>query len=146
MKGQNSESKLASIVSDNKNVKNANSERGSKENTGLRLVGDEPLTNRDEEKAEAFNAFFTSVFNNTDRPWAALSPELTDHKYGNSNFPFVDTEIVGDLLYPLNIHKSMGSDRIHPRVLKELVGVIAGPSRSSDNILGGLGRSLLTES
>ena len=45
-----------------------NSKRRSKENIGQILDEDGHLTNRDEEKAEAFNAFFASVFNNTDRP------------------------------------------------------------------------------
>jgi len=61
----------------------------------MMLVEDGHLTSRDEE-VEAFNAFFVSVFNNTDRPWAASSPELEDHNCGNSVFSFVDTDIVRD--------------------------------------------------
>ncbi|KAK4818859.1 LOW QUALITY PROTEIN: hypothetical protein QYF61_020078 [Mycteria americana] len=101
--------------------------RRSKENIGPILVEDGHLTNRDEEKAEAFNASFASVFNNTDRPWAAWSPESEDHGCENSDFPFVDTEMVRDQLYQLNVHKPRGPDRIHPRVLKEVVDVMAGP-------------------
>lgn len=79
------------------------------------------LTNRSEGKADAFHALFVSGFS---RPSASQSPELEDHKCGNSDFLFVDTTIVRDQLYQLNIHKSMGPHGIHPSVLKEPVNVI----------------------
>ncbi|KAK4827622.1 hypothetical protein QYF61_019832 [Mycteria americana] len=61
------------------------------------------------------------------QPWIAQSSELEDHDCGNSDFPFVDTEIVGDQLYQLNVHKSTRPDGINPRVLKEVADVTAGP-------------------
>ena len=84
---------------------------------GLVLVEDGHLTNRDEE-VETFHGFFASVFNNIHRPWAAWFSELEGHKCGNKNFPSVETEIVRDQLYQLNVHKCMGPDGIHPGVLK----------------------------
>ncbi|KFP59003.1 RNA-directed DNA polymerase from mobile element jockey, partial [Cathartes aura] len=41
--------------------------------------------------------------------------------------PFVDTAIVGDQLYQLPVHKSLGPDGIPPRGLEELADVMAGP-------------------
>lgn len=84
--------KLASAVSDNKKgfVKSINSKRRSKGHTGLILVDYGHLTNRDNDKAEAF-IIFASVFNNTGRPWAAQSPELEGHECRNNDFPLMDT-------------------------------------------------------
>ncbi|GAB0209633.1 mitochondrial enolase superfamily member 1 [Grus japonensis] len=122
------ELKLASVVSDNKKVffKYVNSKRRSKENIGAILVEDAHLTNRDEEKVEAFNVVFASVFNNIDSPWATRSPESEDYECGNSDFSCVDTEIVRDQLYQLNVHKSMGPDGFPPRLLKELADITVG--------------------
>jgi len=118
----------------------------SKENIALILVVYGHLTNRDAGKAEEFNAFFASVFNNTDRPWTTWSSELEHHECGNSGFPFVHTEIVQDQLYQPNVQKSMRPDGIHPRVLQDLADVWQEPSRSSTKGLGSLGRSPLTVS
>ena len=41
--------------------------------------------------------------------------------------PTIQEETVRDLLLQLDCHKSMGPDEIHPRVLRELVEVIAEP-------------------
>lgn len=52
--------------------------------------------------------------------------ELEDQGCGNSDFPFVDAEIVRDRLYQLSVQKFMGPDGVHPRVLKETADVMAG--------------------
>lgn len=52
--------------------------------------------------------FFCSVYNNTDKPWAAQPPESEDHESGSSHFSFVDTEIERDQMHQLNVHKSVG--------------------------------------
>lgn len=51
------------------------------------------------------------------------SPLLEDRNWGNGDFSFVVTKIVSN---QLNVHKSMGPDQIHPKVLKS-DDIIAGP-------------------
>ncbi|KAJ7422357.1 hypothetical protein WISP_38414 [Willisornis vidua] len=58
-------------------------------------------------------------------PWAAQYPKLEDYDCGNSDFQLVNTEIVRDHLYQMNVHKSMGPEGFHPRDMKELGDVMA---------------------
>lgn len=52
--------------------------------------------------------------------------QLEAHECRISDFPFVDTEIVRDQLYQLNVCKSMWSNGIHHTAVEELVDVMAG--------------------
>lgn len=54
-------------------LKYVNSMRRWNVNTGQIFVGDGQLTNRDEGKMQAFNAFSVAVCSNGSRAWAAQS-------------------------------------------------------------------------
>ncbi|CAM5077200.1 unnamed protein product [Eretmochelys imbricata] len=67
--------------------------------------------------------FFASVFMNKVSSQTALGSAA----WGGGDQSSVEKEVVWDYLEKLDVHKSMGSDALHPRVLKELADVIAEP-------------------
>lgn len=88
---------LTSLVLDNKKgfIKCVNTKRRSKENIGLILRVNGHLKSEEEEKVEAVNDFFSSVFN-SNRSWATLASELEDHDWWSSDFPSVVIELQGN--------------------------------------------------
>jgi len=89
--------------------------------------GSQDLTNSTQEKAEALSDFFSSVF--TQEPQEDFDePTLrsTDHPMTDIDF---NQLIIEERLSKLNTAKSAGPDNVHPRILKEMRGVISLPLR-----------------
>jgi len=86
------------------------------------------VTTWNKEKAEVLNALFTSAFNRQiSYPQGTLHPDLEVQDATQNTPPVIQVETVRELLLHVDCHKSMGPDGLHPRVLRELAGVIAEP-------------------
>ncbi|CAM4674736.1 unnamed protein product [Lepidochelys kempii] len=68
--------------------------------------------------------FFASVFTNK---VSSQTTALGSTAWRGGEQPSMEKEVVWNYLEKLDEHKSMGPDALHPRVLKELVDVIAEP-------------------
>ncbi|XP_009073079.1 PREDICTED: plexin domain-containing protein 2-like [Acanthisitta chloris] len=114
----------ANTVVGNKNkfFKYINSKRECRNYISPLQDEDGHFINRDVEKAELFSASFSSVFNTDGRPNGTQCSELEDDNCKTITLP-ADSGAVGVLLLQLE----QIDDGIHPRMLKELADVIAGP-------------------
>ncbi|GAB0182138.1 mitochondrial enolase superfamily member 1 [Grus japonensis] len=77
------------------------------------------------EKAEVLNDFFASVFTGKSLSHTAQVTEGRD--WENAKPPTVGEDQVREYLRNLKVHKSMGPDELHLRVLRELVDEVARP-------------------
>ncbi|RMC06488.1 hypothetical protein DUI87_15924 [Hirundo rustica rustica] len=96
---------------------------------------------KDKEKAELLNAFLASIFTDKTSLQESLTQESWVKECCKEDFPLVREDWFRE---DLDIHKSMGSDWVHPRVLRDLVNTISRPTVIIFERLGNQGRCLRT--
>ncbi|GAB0175696.1 mitochondrial enolase superfamily member 1 [Grus japonensis] len=118
---------LARYVKDNKKsfYRYVSDKRRTRENVGPLRNEMSELVTQDMEKAEVLNDFFASVFTGKCLSHTAQVTEGRD--WENAEPPTVGEDQVQEYLRNLKVHKSMGSDEMHPWVLRELADEVARP-------------------
>lgn len=83
------------------------------------------MSSCDQEKADIFNNFFSSVFTRED---AANLPQAPSYRLQSciSNIVLTEDEVLKKLS-EINVNKSKGPDNIHPKVIYELRNELAAP-------------------
>ena len=117
---------LARDVKDNKKgfYKYIGNKRKTRENVGPLLNKTRDLVTQDIEQAEVLTAFFVSVFTSKTGLQGSQVPETKGKDWSQKDVPLVEEDQIREYLSNMDIHKPMGSDGIHPQVLRERADVI----------------------
>lgn len=97
-------------------------QRRDKENLHAILNTEGDPVSKDKVKAEVLNAFFASSFNSkTSYSSGNQAPDKGRIDREQDSPPVIQEKVVSNLLSNLDIRRSVGPDRIHSRVQRELV-------------------------
>ncbi|GAB0182873.1 mitochondrial enolase superfamily member 1 [Grus japonensis] len=119
---------LARDVKDNKKsfYRYVSDKRRTRENVGPLQNKTGDLVTQAMEKAEVLNDFFASVF--TGKCLSHIAQVAEGRGWENAEPPTVGEDQVREYLRNLKVHKSMGPDKMHPQVFRELRPALGGPS------------------